>query len=97
MIKKTSKEFLYYKYDNIIYKVPTFGKIFKIIENARGIKETLAIYRDRKGSISNNKFLLLKYNWIIYNKELGFNKLKSLLLILNFLEMLYFVSLGFTK
>jgi glycosyltransferase involved in cell wall biosynthesis len=60
-------------------------KIFKIIKNARGIRESLAIYRDRTGSISNNKFLLLKYNWIIYNKELGFNKLKSLLLLLNFL------------
>ena len=60
-------------------------KIFKIIKNARGMREILAIYRDRTGSISNNKFLLLKYNWIIYNKELGFNKLKSLLLLLNFL------------
>jgi teichuronic acid biosynthesis glycosyltransferase TuaG len=60
-------------------------KIFKIIKNARGIRESLAIYRDRTGSISNNKFLLLKYNWIIYNKELGFNKLKSLLLLSNFL------------
>lgn len=60
-------------------------KIFKIIKNTRGINETLAIYRDRRGSISNNKVLLLKYNWIIYNEELGFNKLKSLMLLLNFL------------
>ena len=61
-------------------------KIFKKIKNTSGIEEPLAIYRNRVDSISSNKFLLLKYNWIIYNKELGYNKVKSFLLMLNFLS-----------
>lgn len=61
-------------------------KIFKTIKNTRGIEEPLAIYRKRAGSISSNKFLLLKYNFIIYNKYLGYNKVKSFLLVLNFLN-----------
>ena len=37
MFKKTDKEYLYYKYDKIYYKVPTFGKIWKIIDFGRAI------------------------------------------------------------
>ena len=33
----TEREFLYYKIDNKYYKVPTFGKIFKIIDFGRAI------------------------------------------------------------
>jgi hypothetical protein len=33
----TSKKHLYYKYNNIIYKIPTFGRIFKIIDFGRAI------------------------------------------------------------
>lgn len=33
----TEKKFLYYKYDNKHYKVPTFGKIYKIIDFGRAI------------------------------------------------------------
>ncbi len=61
-------------------------KIFKIINQTSGIVEPLAVYRDRSDSISNNKFDLLKYNWIVYNKELGYNKVKSVLLLINFLH-----------
>tara|TARA_Y100000389_G_C17465098_1_gene524797 strand:+ start:1350 stop:3170 length:1821 start_codon:yes stop_codon:yes gene_type:complete len=32
---KTDKKYLYYKYDNVHYKVPTYGKIFKIIDFGR--------------------------------------------------------------
>ena len=60
-------------------------KIFKIINHTSGISEPLAIYRDRSNSISNNKFDLLKFNWIVYNKELGYNKVKSLMFITLFL------------
>jgi teichuronic acid biosynthesis glycosyltransferase TuaG len=60
-------------------------KIFKIINNSSGIVEPLAIYRDRSNSISNNKFDLLKFNWIVYNKELGYNKVKSLIFLTFFL------------
>ena len=31
----TDKKYLYYKYDNVHYKVPTYGKIFKIIDFGR--------------------------------------------------------------
>jgi hypothetical protein len=37
MYSNTDKEFLYYKYDNIFYKVPTYGKIVKIIDFGRSI------------------------------------------------------------
>ena len=37
MYMRTNKEFLYYKFNNKLYKVPTFGKIFKIIDFGRGI------------------------------------------------------------
>jgi hypothetical protein len=37
MFVPTSEPFLYYKYNNIQYKVPTFGRIFKIIDFGRAI------------------------------------------------------------
>ena len=35
--KLTDEEFIYYKYNNNYYKVPTYGKIFKIIDFGRSI------------------------------------------------------------
>ena len=37
MFNKTDKKFLYYKYKTNIYKVPTYGRIFKIIDFGRSI------------------------------------------------------------
>jgi len=37
MYTRTEKTFLYYKVDNTYYKVPTFGRIFKIIDFGRAI------------------------------------------------------------
>ena len=37
MYTETHEEFLYYKFNDKIYKVPTFGKIFKIIDFGRAI------------------------------------------------------------
>lgn len=37
MYNKTDKKFLYYCYNKTIYKVPTFGRIFKIIDFGRSI------------------------------------------------------------
>ena len=37
MYVNTDIEFLYYKYNNVSYKVPTYGKIFKIIDFGRSI------------------------------------------------------------
>ena len=37
MFKETNEKFIYYQYNNILYKVPTFGRIFKIIDFGRSI------------------------------------------------------------
>jgi len=37
MYKKTDQEFLYYCYNSIYYKVPTYGYIYKLIDFGRGI------------------------------------------------------------
>jgi hypothetical protein len=37
MYKKTDQEFLYYRYQNVLYKIPTYGRIFKIIDYGRSI------------------------------------------------------------
>ena len=60
-------------------------KIIKIIGNTRGLNESLAIYRDRSKSESSNKIQMIRYNWNVYNTQLGYNKLSSCFLLLNFL------------
>lgn len=37
MYSETDKTFIYYKFNNIYYKIPTYGKIFKIIDFGRSI------------------------------------------------------------
>ena len=37
MYIKTSQKFIYYKYNEVVYKVPTHGRIFKIIDFGRSI------------------------------------------------------------
>lgn len=58
--------------------------ILKKIKKTQGINASLAIYRLRKNSVSRNKFNLIMYNWHVYNKVLGYNFLKSVLLLINF-------------
>lgn len=70
-------------------------KIFKIIKQTKGMSEKLALYRDRSNSISSNKTQMIKYNWIVYNKELNFSKLKSFFLMINFI--FYYVKKKFNK
>jgi glycosyltransferase involved in cell wall biosynthesis len=60
-------------------------EILKIVGKTKGMKENLAIYCDRSNSISSNKFNMIKYNWIVYNKGLGFGVSKSIFLLINFL------------
>ena len=59
--------------------------ILKKYGPTKGMPESLAKYRVRNKSVSSNKVELLKYNWLVYNNELGFNKFKSILLLLNFM------------
>lgn len=59
---------------------------------AIGLKESLAIYRVRKNSISSKKLDLLKYNYLVYKKGLGYSTLKSLYYIIVFLLEYFFVK-----
>jgi len=59
---------------------------------AKGIEESLAYYRVRKNSMSANKLNLLKYNYAVYRKGLGFSTLKSLHCMLVFLKEHFFVK-----
>jgi teichuronic acid biosynthesis glycosyltransferase TuaG len=52
---------------------------------ARGIQEPLAAYRERQNSISGNKLEMLKYNYQVYQKVLGYTPQKSLFWMLLFL------------
>lgn len=44
---------------------------------AYGLRKPLSIYRQRNLSVSSNKIKLLKYNFNVYHKYLGYNGLKS--------------------
>ncbi|WP_452225489.1 glycosyltransferase family 2 protein [Lacinutrix chionoecetis] len=52
---------------------------------AQGIQESLAYYRVRENSMSSNKVELLKHNYWVYKKGLGFSTVKSLYFMLIFL------------
>lgn len=47
---------------------------------AYGVKRPLAFYRIRKGSVSRDKFGLIKYNVAIYRQVLGYSKIGSVLM-----------------
>ena len=59
---------------------------------AIGIQKCLAKYRVRKDSISGNKIEMLKYNFKVYHKFLGFSFPKSLSYMLVFLKEHFFVK-----
>ncbi|MEN3323828.1 glycosyltransferase family 2 protein [Mariniflexile soesokkakense] len=59
---------------------------------AKGIQESLAVYRVRKDSMSSNKINLIKYNYWVYRKGLGFSTLKSVFYMLGFLYEHFFVK-----
>lgn len=59
---------------------------------AKGIEESLAYYRVRTSSISSKKLNLLKYNYWVYKKGLGFSTLKSIYSLFRFLIEHFFVK-----
>ena len=59
---------------------------------AKGIQESLAYYRVRNNSISSNKFNLLKHNYWVYKKGLGYSVLKSIYYMLVFLNEHFFIK-----
>lgn len=58
----------------------------------KGIQKSLAKYRIRKGSISNNKMEMLRYNFNIYHKVLGFGFAHSFWRMLIFLREQFFIK-----
>lgn len=66
--------------------------IKKSSKPALGIQESLACYRVRANSMSSNKMGLLKYNYWVYKKGLGFSSLKSTFYLLRFLIEHFFVK-----
>ena len=60
-------------------------KLLKIQNYAYGIQEPLAYYRVGTNSLSSNKIRLIKYNFTVYYKELGYSFGYSVLLMVNFL------------
>lgn len=64
---------------------------------AIGIKESLAYYRVRKTSISRNKLNLVKYNFNVYRRVLGFGFLKSTKYLMLFFHEYFFVKSKQTK
>jgi len=59
---------------------------------AGGIEEPLAIYRQRRGSISQNKMEMLQYNYKVYREVLEYSAPKSLFWMLLFLWEQLFVK-----
>lgn len=59
---------------------------------ARSVQESLAFYRVHNNSMSSNKFNLLKYNYLVYRKGLGFSEIRSVWYMLIFLWEHFFVK-----
>ena len=70
MYVNTDKEYLYYLYDNIYYKVPTFNKIWKIIDFGR------AIYSINNVTITSDMFSKNEDAATQYNCEPFYNSKK---------------------
>jgi glycosyltransferase involved in cell wall biosynthesis len=67
-------------YMPLIRKRQDWGLMLNILKKcdvAYGIKEPLAIYRLRSGSISSNKKSLVKYNIGLYQEVLGWSKIRA--------------------
>ncbi len=70
MYQKTSKQYLYYKYNDKHYKVPTYGKIYKIIDFGR------AIYKFKGNIVCSDSFHPKGDAATQYNCEPYFNNKK---------------------
>ena len=70
MYTNTDKEYLYYCVNNTYYKVPTYGKIYKIIDFGR------SIYTYNSKLLCSNSFSKIGDAYTQYNCEPYFNKNK---------------------
>ena len=70
-------------YMPVIRKRQDWGLNIELLRRCRvayGIKEPLAVYRMRKGSVSRDKFSLIHYNISIYREVLGYSRIGSVLM-----------------
>ncbi|MGB8704691.1 MAG: glycosyltransferase family 2 protein [Gillisia sp.] len=82
-------------YSPELRKRQDWGLWLKVLEKTgtvKGILKPLAFYRIRRDSISRYKTGLVKYNFLIYKKLLGYNYLKSCFWMLIFLKEHFFVK-----
>tara|TARA_B100000902_G_C27319407_1_gene923363 strand:+ start:395 stop:2173 length:1779 start_codon:yes stop_codon:yes gene_type:complete len=73
MYNNTEKKYLFYKYNNIYYKVPTYGRIFKIIDFGR------AIYKFKDKIICSDSYHPKGDAATLYNCEPYYNENKPVL------------------
>lgn len=69
----------------LIRKRQDYGLMLRILQKTNegfGMKEPLALYRLREGSVSSNKLGLIKYNIGVYVETLGWSKLRAFLFFL---------------
>jgi glycosyltransferase involved in cell wall biosynthesis len=59
---------------------------------AKSVQESLAFYRVHKNAMSSNKIALLKHNYWVYKKGLGFSTLKAMYSMFIFLWEHFFVK-----
>lgn len=59
---------------------------------AKSVSESLAYYRVRNDSMSSKKLNLIKHNYWVYKRGLGFSTIKSVFCMLNFLKEHFFVK-----
>lgn len=70
-------------YMPVIRKRQDWGLNIELLRRCRvayGIKEPLAVYRMRKGSVSRDKLSLIHYNISIYREVLGYSRIGSVLM-----------------
>ena len=72
MFKETDEEFLYYKVFDKLYKVPTYGKIYKIIDFGRSIYSVNNKIVEND-SFSSNGTAFTQYNFGTFNDEMKTN------------------------
>lgn len=70
-----------------------FLNILKKCRMAYGIEYPLAYYRNRRKSVSSNKFSLVKYNIRVYEKVLGFSKPRAYLYFLFLFLPTYYIKI----
>ena len=63
MYQKTERTFINYKYNNVYYRVPTYGKIYKIVDFGR------AIYKYKGNIICSDSYAIDGDAHTQYNTE----------------------------